>query len=111
MTIPRNIGEAAGRVADHVRGLFYRLRRPEATREELDLVPHLRGNEGLYKALCDLIEARIGVRATLSVPSDPMQCKAILDRDAELRWLLGRLNFVYGYIENEQPTDDGEQPS
>lgn len=109
MTIPPNWKAAPGRVTDMVRNLMPFLRRNLSDHEQA-LLLHLRGNEPLFDALKGLIESRIGVRASASVPSDPIQCKAILERDSELRWLLARLEFIYR-SPFAQPTDEGEPPA
>jgi len=87
-----------------VRGFVPQLRSTMSP-EERTVGAYLRGNEHLFNSLVDLIESRIRGRATLPVPSDPLQCKAILDRDSELRWLLSRLEFVY-HSPVAQPADD-----
>src|SRR5262245_34491587 len=69
--------------------------RKTLTKDEAELAPFIRGNKPLYEALAKYINARITGRAALSVPNDPVMCKAILDRDHELRWLLGRLDYIY----------------
>ena len=73
--------------------------------EEMALAPHIRGNERLYEALVALITARIRVRDTQSVPSDPIDCRGILERNYELRWLLSRLDAIYRSPVNPQAAD------
>lgn len=109
MTIPPKMAAAVGRVSDMVRALIPAMRR-NLSQHEQALSLHLRNNAPLYDALTGLIKERIGVRASMPVPSDPIQCKAILDRDSELRWLLSRLEFVYR-SPFAQPADEGEQPA
>lgn len=104
-----DILNAPQRVSDYVRRRISAWRNP-FTQEEIDLAPHIRGNEKLYNALARLIETRIGGRARLPVPSDPLICKSMLERDNELRWLLSRLDTVYRSLPS-QPADNGEQPA
>lgn len=77
--------------------------------DEMDLGVYLRGNEALYTALRSLISSRIEGRAMIPVPTDPVDCKVSLSRDSELRWLLGRLDFVYHSQLPEAQQD--EQPA
>lgn len=77
------------------------------TQEEADLGPHLRGNEKLYNALVSVVSARLSGRESRPVPSDPQDCRAIMERNHELRWLLARLDAVYRSQVN-QTADDGE---
>ena len=86
MTVPR--------VADLLRKIIPKWR-VMLSPEEAALAPSLRGNEPLYKALTGIINSRIAGRAHAQVPSDPLICKSMLDRDNELRWLLSRLDFIY----------------
>lgn len=109
MTVPPKVVAAVGRVSDMVRNLIPALRR-NLSPHETALSLHLRNNAPLYEALTGLIESRISGRASLPVPSDPIICKAVLERDNELRWLLSRLEFVYR-SPFAQPEDDGEQPA
>jgi hypothetical protein len=110
MTVPPGLKSVARKVSDVVREMIPR-HRVTLTPEEQTVGIYLRGNKDLYESLRDLIESRIGGRANLSVPSNPIDCKAILDRDHELRWLLNRLAFIYS-APVAQPTDsDGEQPA
>lgn len=104
-----DILSAPQRVSDYVRQRITAWRNP-LSHDELNLAPHLRGNELLYSALTRLIESRIGGRAKLPVPSDPVTCKSMLDRDNELRWLLSRLDALY-HAPVSHPADKGEQPS
>lgn len=97
------------KLADYVREGIAKWRNPLST-DEMDLAPHLRGNELLYKALVRIIERRMGVRANTPVPSDPLMCKAMLERDNELRWLLSRLDLVYR-ASVSHPADDSEPPT
>lgn len=106
MTIPPNIASAPRRVADYVRDRITKWRNPLSP-DEMNLAPHLRGSEALYDALTRLIESRIEGRAKLPVPSDPLVCKAMLERDNELRWLLSRLDAVY-HSAVSPPADTGE---
>lgn len=108
MTIPRDIASAPQRVSDYVRKRIAVWRNPLSP-DEMELAPHLRGNELLYSALTRLIESRIGGRARLPTPSDPLTCKSMLERDNELRWLLSRLEATYRSSVSH-PADEGEQP-
>jgi hypothetical protein len=108
VTIPRSLASAPQRVSDYVRGRIAALRNPLST-DELNLAAHLRGNELLYTALTRLIESRIRGRAKLPVPSDPLVCKSMLERDNECRWLLSRLDTSYHALVSN-PADEGEQP-
>ena len=103
MTVPR--------LVDFVRKLIPTWRGGELTKDELELGIHLRGNDSLNSALIGIINSRIGGRAAMAVPSDPILCKAILDRDNELRWLLSRLDFVYRSPVSQPEPEDGEQPA
>jgi hypothetical protein len=80
------------------------------TQEEADLGPHLRGNQKLYDALVNVVRARLSGRESQPVPSDPLDCRAVMERNHELRWLLARLDAVYRSPVN-QPADDREQPA
>lgn len=77
---------------------------------EEDLGTHLRGNEPLYEAIVGMLEARIDHRASLPVPPEPIDCRASMERDHELRILLNRIEYIY-----HSPVvpihDDGEQPA
>lgn len=89
MTIPK-----MARVRDMAMGLLSKFRH-HVLQEELALAPHLRGNELLYGALVALITSRINGRASQPPPSDPVDCRASMERDYELRWLLSRLESAY----------------
>ena len=97
------------RVSDMVREMIPHLR-GTLPQEELDLSVHLRSNEKLYDALTELIRSRIRGRENLPVPSDPLACKSIMERQSELRWLLSRLEHLYRLPMN-QGVDQGEQPA
>lgn len=104
----RDLAAAPQRVADYVRNRINAWRDPNPlSADELVLAGHLRGNEKLYDALIRVIGTRISGRARLPVPSDPIVCKSILERDNELRWLLSRLESVYRSAVS-QPADNGE---
>ena len=77
---------------------------------ELDLAAHLRGNTPLYEALNNFLNARIGVRDSQPVPADPIECRAVMERQHELRWLISRLDLVYRSPINSA-ADDGEPPA
>ena len=103
MTVPR--------LVDFVRSIIPTWRGGALTNDEQELGVHLRGNDPLHNALIGIINSRIGGRAAMAVPSDPVVCKAILDRDNELRWLLSRLDFVYRSPVSQPESEDGEQPA
>jgi hypothetical protein len=108
MTVPKLISKPMGRVSDMVRGMVP-FSRHELTADEADVAVYLRKHNALYEGLKAVIEARIGVRATLPVPSDPILCKAMLDRDSELRWLIGHLDYIRRFPA-AQPVDDHSEP-
>ena len=68
---------------------------------------HLRGNASLMEALIELLTSRILGRANVPVPSDPLTCKSMMERDAELRFIMNRLRLIYDSPANES----GEQPA
>lgn len=103
------ITSAVKRVSDMVREMFPRVR-ATPTPEERDLAVYLRANDRLYDSLTGLIRSRIQGRDHLPVPSDPLVCKGILDRNAELRWLLSRLETLHR-SQPDEVADDGEQPA
>lgn len=109
MTVPRGIGSGAQRVADFVRGLIPQWR-VTLTPDEMALATHLRGNQALYDALCNILNARLGVRQSGPVPSDPNTCLAVMSRDSELRWVLATLGRAYR-APLPSPDDNGEQPA
>lgn len=96
-----------GRIRDLVLSLLPQTHRTMPP-EEMALAPHIRGNERLYEALVALIAARIRVRDAQPVPSDPNDCRGILERNYELRWLLARLDAIYRSPVNQQAAD-GDQ--
>ena len=106
MTVPR--------LADFVRKMIPKWRGGALTHDEQELGVHLRGNAPLHEALIGIITSRIRGRANVPVPSDPLMCKSMLERDNELRWLLSRLDFVYrSPVSQDIPPEqeDGEQPA
>jgi hypothetical protein len=98
------------RVTDMVREMIPRFTGAKLTPEERRIAVYLRGNEDLFEALTDLIRLRIGRRGNLPAPSDPVECKAWLEMDRELRWLLGRLDAIH-HSPVAEPVDQGEQPA
>ena len=80
------------------------------TSQEEALAPHIRGNAPLYEALTQFITARINGRAMQPVPNEPIDCRASMERDHELRWLLSRLDFVYRSPVNQSAATEGEPP-
>ena len=110
MTVIREIQQGARRVSDMVREMFPHIR-GRMTAEEADLAVHLRGNDRLHAALQSLIRSRISGREALSVPADPLACKVIMERNGELRWLLGKIEQLFRSPVSEQDSDqEGEQP-
>jgi len=83
--------------------------RNQMSRAEVELAPHLRGNEKLLTALTNMINDRIVGRVRVPEPSDPLVCKSMLARDRELQWLLARLEFIYR-SPVDTPGSDAEQP-
>ena len=81
------------------------------TPQEESLAAHLRGNTPLQEAINEFINARLRVRDTQPVPTDPMDCRATLERQAELRWLLARLDLLYRSPVNPAAQEDGEPPA
>ena len=77
---------------------------------ELDLAAHIRGNTPLYEAIRYFLSARLDARAAMPVPPEPIDCRAILERNAEVRQILARLDTVYRSPVN-QPAEDGEPPA
>lgn len=108
-TLDRLMG-APERLSDWVREMIPKLRSGLSPAESA-LAPHIRGNEPLYTALTGLIRSRIEGRRRLPVPTDPMMCKSILDRNNELEWLLSRLEAVYNSPANTVADKQGEQPA
>ena len=98
------------KVSDMVREMVA-TRRPDLTAEEEALAVHLRGNVALYSALMALIQTRIGGRANLPEPSDPLVAKSMLARDRELQWLLKVLEHVHLSPVSQSADRDGEQPA
>ena len=110
MTVPRVLRSASRRVSDMVREMIPR-QRSTFTEVENDLALHLRGNAEVFNGLKAVIESRIGVRAHSPVPTNPIDCKAVLERDFELRWLLGRLTLIYNSSGAQPVEEDSEQPA
>ena len=77
---------------------------------EMDLAAHLRGNTPLYEAMKHFLVARLDARSAMPVPPEPIDCRAILERNAEVRQVLARLDIIYRSPVS-QPADDGEQPA
>ena len=82
-------------------------RRYSLTVSEKSLATHLRGNTDLLVALEDLVKERIRGREMSPIPSDPVDCKATMAMDRELRWLLSRWDYIHNSPVNE---DIGELP-
>ena len=109
MSVPKRIRGARDTVAGMLQEAFPKLR-VSLTPEERELGIYLRGNDGLLASLRKLFESRIGRRASQPVPSDPLMCKAFMERDAELRFIMNRLEFVH-ISPVAQPAEDSEQPA
>ena len=109
--IREGISGGVGRVADMVRRWIPHMR-SLMTREEMDLVPHLRGNAALHSAIQSFIMARIAARDALAVPADPIACKSVMERNNELRWLSSRLEYIFrSPVVDRMGSDNGEQPA
>ena len=109
MTIPPGLKSAAGKVSDMVREMIPRFRH-HLTKEEAALGLYLRGNKPLLEALSALIWTRIQGRGLLPVPTDPVICRGMMERDRELQWLLSILEYVHASPVNP-PEDNREQPA
>ncbi len=83
------------RITDMVAQLGLRHQSPLLSPEEMSLGVWLRSNDEAYESLLFLIESRIEARASSPEPSDPLDCKSMVARDRELRWLLNHLEFLY----------------
>ena len=104
MTTPPDSRRIVDMLRDHIPFMRQRL-----TPTELDIGIHLRGNEALYEALTRLIRTRLEGRAKLPEPSNPIDCKSLVARDCELRWLLNRLDTIY-LSPVVQPVDESGEP-
>ncbi len=109
MTMPKLVRDSMLRVRDMVREMIPTARY-HISKEEARLAIHLRGNAELYESLIGIIQARLVTRTLIPVPTDPLMCKSILDRDNELRWVLARLEYVYHSPINA-PDDSREPPA
>ena len=78
---------------------------------EQDLAVLLRGNAPLFEAIVDFLNARLASRDVQPVPTEPVDCRAIMERQHEVRWLLSRLDLIYRSPVNSAANDDGEQPA
>ena len=106
MTTPK-----IGRLRDWVVANIPLLGRFSLQPHEHDLAAHIRGNTPLHESLRTFITARINARASQPVPSEPIECRASMERDHELRWLLSRLDFIYRSPVNPAAQEDGEPPA
>jgi hypothetical protein len=97
---------AIKRVRDLVMSMFPLARVVLLPHEEA-LALYLRGNTPLHESLSTFIQSRINGRAMQPPPTDPLDCRAILERDYELRWLLNRLDLVY----RSPAANEGELPA
>lgn len=110
MTIPKGVKAATRKVADMLQDFIPHLRN-RLTPDEHSLGVHLRGNDALLDGLRSIIEQRIGRRASIPVPSDPLMCKAILERNSELRWFLNRLELIHRSPAAQSVQDHSEPPA
>ena len=78
---------------------------------EQAIAPYLRGTTPLLESLKLFLNARVSGRASQPVPSDPIDCRASLERDHEVRWLITRLDFIYRSPVNPPAGEDGEPPA
>lgn len=111
MTVPKGFSATMGRVSDMVREAFPRMRPTRLTEDERVVGIYLRSNDNLLEGLRNVIESRIRSRGNLPVPSDPVVCKAILERDRELQWLISRLEFIHGSPALQEEEQQREQPA
>ena len=110
MTVPRFAQAATQRVSDMVRDLVPFMRN-RLSADERRLGVHLRGNTDLFESISGIIQSRMGGRAKLPEPSDPLMCKSMLARDRELQWLLMRLEQVYRSPATQPGDAEGEPPA
>lgn len=108
-TVPKYISDAGQRVREMVVNMLPRLRR-NITPEEESVAVYLRGNKNLYEGLTAMISGRLEGRANLPVPSDPIICRGMLERDHELRWLQSRIDYIYHSHPPQPGESDAEQP-
>ena len=106
MTTPK-----IGRLRDWVVANIPLLGRFSLQPHEQDLAAHLRGNAPLYESLKTFINARLDARSVQPVPSEPIKCLAILERNHEDRWLLSRLDLIFRSPVNPAAQEDGEPPA
>lgn len=111
MTVPKFVQSATKKIADVLQDMVPQWRH-ELTPSEQRIGVYLRGNDDLLTGLREIIEERTGRRAALPVPSDPLMCKAVMERDKELRWFLSRLEFIHSSpVAQSVEEDDREQPA
>jgi len=84
----------ATRIRDYVANIPARIRTWRFSKEETELLPYLRGNGALCDALVALLESRIRLRELSPLPNDPVDCKASMAADRELRWLIMKLDAL-----------------
>ena len=104
-----SIGTVTQRVTDFVRRAVPHMR-VRLTGSEADLGVHLRSNVSLFESLVELLQNRIKGRERLPIPSDPVDCKASMAMDAELRWVISKLEYIHNSPVNQE-ADDSEQPA
>lgn len=109
MTIPKGYRTRPERISDYVRDAIPFIRN-RLTPHEKNVAIHLRGNEVLFEGLKGIIEERIRGRAMVPVPSNPVECMAVMAMDRELRMVLNKLEFIYRSPALEPADLDGEQP-
>ena len=98
------------RVSDIVRDMIPFMRN-QMSPQERNLAVHIRGNELLFQALNAVLMARLEGRARLPVPSDPIKSHTRVVADSELRWLIGRLNYLYHSPVVDPASNRGEPPT
>lgn len=106
MTMPRQIRRVRDMVLAMLPGVRVVLTPPEEA-----FAPYIRGNAPLYEALTTFVNARLNARASQPVPPEPIDCRASMERDHELRWLLSRLDFIYRSPVHTPAADENEPPA
>jgi hypothetical protein len=110
MTIPPGIKSIPRKVSDMVREMVPRFRQA-LSEEEAALGLHLRGNAALLEALTNLLRTRIEGRAQIPAPTDLLVCKAMIERDREIQWIISRLEYIHASPVAELEQSDREQPA
>lgn len=78
-------------------------------REEWALAEHMRGNVTLHETLRKIIQARIEGRLLMVEPTNPLDCRALLARQAECKWFLALLERAFS-APVQMPPSEREQP-